>query len=92
MRERHNLQSESSGILPICSPGDRKIKGAAQWLYHVYHGQYEYFPGSDVIIATKWHRRKTTCDYTAVVQKRAVIGLCQLLWAVYYLERFVYIP
>ena len=36
----------------VCSPGDRKIKGAAQWLYHVYHGQYEYFPGSDVIIAT----------------------------------------
>ena len=31
-----------------CSPGDRKIKGAARWLYFVYHRKYVYFPGSDV--------------------------------------------
>ena len=31
-----------------CSPGDRKIKGITQWLYLVYHGQYEYFSQSDV--------------------------------------------
>ena len=33
---------------PYCSPGDRKIKGAARWLYPVYHRKYIYFPGSDV--------------------------------------------
>ena len=36
------------GFMCVCSPGDRKIKGAARWLYLVYHRKYVYFPGSDV--------------------------------------------
>ena len=35
-------------IVYACSPGDRKIKVTAWWLNLVYHGKYEYFPGSDV--------------------------------------------
>ena len=48
-------QSTSVTIVYVCFVAQVTVRSKAPhsgYNYHVYHGQYEYFPGSDVIIAT----------------------------------------
>ena len=43
-----------------CSSADRKIKGGAQWLYLVYHGQYKEVTSHSNKMASSKNARKIT--------------------------------